>query len=295
FRVPQLGGQFDEPQADASDEAAEAEPTESPLEPGDLISYYIVAEDRGRTAESDLYFIEVQPFERRFSQSSQAGGGGGGGGGGQEDEISRRQKEILVATWNLIRERDEERSSYLDEQQLNDNAQMLAELQRTLAEQARTLASRTRARQLTNQDERIAEFVRSLELAAEAMDPAAERLAEAELNDAVAPEQEALKHLLRAEAQFTDIQVTFTQNGGGGGGGLAGRDLSELFELEMDLEKNQYVTESPVAFDQPQRQAESIDEAIRRLQELARRQENLARQANRRLELTERDRWQQEQ
>src|SRR5690606_30010421 len=183
-----------EPVAESSADA-EATPTEASLESGDLISYYVVAEDRGRSAESDLYFIEVQPFERRFSQSSQAGGGGGGGGGGEQDEIPRRQKEILVATWNLIRERDEEQSSYLDEQQLNDNAQMLAELQRTLAEQARTLASRTRARQLTTQDERIAEFVESLELAAEAMDPAAERLAEVELNDAVAPEQEALQHL----------------------------------------------------------------------------------------------------
>ncbi len=296
FRVPPLGGQFDQPsQESAADEPAAAAPAEVSLEPGDLISYYVYAEDRTRSAESDLYFIEVQPFERRFSQSSQAGGGGGGGGAAQEDEISRRQREILVATWNLIRERDEEQSSYLDEQQLSDNAQMLAQLQRTLADQARTLASRTRARQLTTQDERIAEFVESLELAAEAMDPAAERLAEVELVEAVAPEQEALQHLLRAESMFTDIQVSFQRNGGGGGGGGAGRDLSELFELEMDLEKNQYETESPVAFDQPQQQAENIDEAIRRLQELARRQENLARQANRRQEMTERDRWQQEQ
>src|SRR5690606_33339089 len=138
FGVPQLGGRFDQPSAEAQPDAGAA-PTEARLEPGDLISYYVVAEDRGRSAESDLYFIEVQPFERRFSQGSQAGGGGGGGAGGEQDEIPRRQREILVATWNLIRERDEEQSSFLDEQQLNDNAQMLAEVQRTLAEQARTL------------------------------------------------------------------------------------------------------------------------------------------------------------
>ena len=85
------------------------------------------------------------------------------------DEISRRQKEILVATWNLIKERDEKTSSYLDEQQLNDNAQMLADLQRTLADQARTLASRARARQLTGVDPRIQTFVDNLEQAADAM------------------------------------------------------------------------------------------------------------------------------
>ncbi|HEX5045612.1 MAG TPA: DUF4175 family protein [Gammaproteobacteria bacterium] len=272
-------------------DAAPPVPKTRKLEPGDVISYYAVANDRGREVQTDLFFIEVQPFDRSFTQSSQ-GGGGGGGGGQQQDEISRRQKEILVATWNLIKERNEETSSYLDEQQLHDNAQMLAELQRTLAEQAKTLASRARARQLTGVDPRIQTFVDNLEQAAEAMEPASEKLSDIELQDAVPPEQEALQHLLRAESVFTDIQVSF-QQGGGGGGGLAGRDLSELYELEMDLEKNQYETENaPNSLDSPQ---ESVDEAIAKLQELARRQEELSqRMNNRQAGLTEQDRWQQE-
>jgi hypothetical protein len=259
------------------------------LEPGDVISYYAVATDRGRQVQTDLFFIEVQPFDRSFTQSQQ-GGGGGGGGGQQQDEISRRQKEILVATWNLIKERTEGTSSYLDKQQLNDNAKLLADLQRTLADQARTLASRTRARQLTGADPRIQKFVESLDQAADAMGPAAEQLGNVALDEAVPPEQDALQHLLRAESAFTDIQVAFQQQGGGGGG-AAGRDLNELFELEMDLEKNQYETESPATFDSPQQEQ---DDAIRKLQELARRQEQLANQANRRNGLSEQERWQQE-
>ncbi|HEY3516824.1 MAG TPA: hypothetical protein VGL98_07215 [Gammaproteobacteria bacterium] len=278
-----------EPAGDAA-----ATPQVRPLEPGDVISYYAVAEDRGREVQTDLFFVEVQPFNRNFSQASGGGGGGGGGGQQQQDEISRRQKEILVATWNLIKERSEETSSYLDEQQLHDNAQMLADLQRTLAEQARTLASRTRARGLTGADPRIQKFIEALEQAAESMDPAAEKLADVSLDDAVPPEQDALQNLLRAESMFTDIQVAF-QQGGGGGGGAAGRDLSELFELEMDLEKNQYETESPVSFgDENQSQQEQVDEAIAKLQELARRQEQLADRANSRNGLTDRERWQQE-
>ncbi|HEX7237576.1 MAG TPA: DUF4175 family protein [Gammaproteobacteria bacterium] len=284
----------EKPAAETAGEAAAATPQLRPLEPGDVISYYAVAEDRGREVQTDLYFVEVQPFNRNFSQAS-GGGGGGGGGQQQQDEISRRQKEILVATWNLIKERSEETSSYLDEQQLHDNAQMLADLQRTLAEQARTLASRTRARGLTGADPRIQKFIEALEQAAKSMDPAAEKLADIALDDAVPPEQDALQNLLRAESVFTDIQVAFQQGGGGGGGGMAGRDLSELFELEMDLEKNQYETESQASFDDenasPQ---EKIDDAIRKLQELARRQEQLADQANRRNGLTDRERWQQE-
>ncbi|MDE0360100.1 MAG: hypothetical protein OXI74_02920, partial [Rhodospirillaceae bacterium] len=271
--------------------AEDAADATSGLEPGDLITYYAVAHDRDASERTDLFFVEVQPFERSYTQSMQ-GGGGGGGGGGEQNEISQRQKEILLATWNLIREQ-EQVTGFLDEQQLEDNAAMLSELQRTLADQARTLANRTRARQLTRVDEQIQTFVNSLESAAEAMVPAAERLADLQFDEAVPSEQAALQHLLKAESVFTDIQVSFNQGGGGGGaGGFAGRDLAELFELEMDLEKNQYETESAVSFDTPEAE---FDEAIAKLQELARRQENLARQAGRQQQMTEQERWQQEQ
>jgi hypothetical protein len=277
-------------------ELAADKPTAAPelrkLEPGDVISYYAVAKDRNREVQTDLYFVEVQPFDRSFTQSTQGGGGAGGGGAGQQDEISRRQKEILVATWNLIKERDEETSSYLDKQQLHDNAQMLSDLQRTLADQARTLAARARARQLTGVDERIQQFVQNLEDAADAMKPASENLGDVKLAEAVPSEQDALQHLLRAEDAFTDVQVAFQQGGGGRGGG-AGRDLSELYELEMDLQKNQYETESSAQLDSGGAQ-DKVDEAIKKLQELARRQEQLAQQAQRRNGLTEQDRWQQD-
>ena len=279
------------PQPDQTTPVATEAPTLRRLEPGDVISYYAVAKDRGREVQTDLYFVEVQPFDRSFTQSTQ-GGGGAGGGGQQQDEISRRQKEILVATWNLIREREDGTSSYLDQQQLHDNAQMLADLQRTLSDQARTLAQRARARQLTGVDERIQIFVQNLEQAADAMKPASDNLGEVKLKEAVPSEQAALQHLLRAESAFTDIQVAFQQNGGRGGGG-AGRDLSELYELEMDLQKNQYETESPGQLESGGQ--DKVEDAIKKLQELARRQEQLAQQAQRRNGLSEQDRWQQEE
>ena len=183
------------------------------LEPGDVISYYAVASDRGREVQTDLYFVEVQPFDRSFTQSTQGGGGGGGGGQQQQDEISRRQKEILVATWNLIKERDDKTSSYLDEQQLHDNAQMLADLQRTLADQAQTLASRARARQLTGADPRIQKFVDNLEQAVKAMAPAAEQLGRHRAAEAVPSEQTALQHLLRAEPRSRTSRSRFNSGG----------------------------------------------------------------------------------
>ena len=259
---------------------------EAGLLPGDLISYYLAAEDAKRVVRSDIYFINIQPFERRFSQSQQAPGQQGGQGQ-QQDEISRRQKEIVIANWNLIKERDSEDSRELDK--LRESSEMLSQLQTTLMQQAQTLAQRTRARQLTNADPKFAQFVEYMEQAASFMEPAAIAMQAFELDEAVAPAQQALQFLLRAENLFTDIQVSMGQGGGGGGG--ASRDLAEMFELEMDLEKNQYETGSGAS---GQELDQEIDEAMKKLEELARRQEQLAERAQDRTRASFEQRWQQE-
>jgi len=258
------------------------------LVPGDLISYYAVAGDRENTASTDIFFIDVQPFDRRYSQSQQAGGSMGGQGQ-QQSEISERQKEIIVSTWNLIREQQEGRRS--DPAYVSDNAALLSRVQATLREQVVTLAERTQARQLTASADEIARFVENLEKASEAMLPASERLGEIDLEQAILPEQEALQHLLAAEAVFTDISVSLQANNRGGGGGQAGRDLSEMFEIEMDLEKNQYETGSRATPEPPQQQ---MEETADELEELARRQEQLARNMQRNQQTTAAQRWQQE-
>jgi len=258
------------------------------MSPGDLISYYAVAEDRENSASTDIFFIDVQPFDRRYSQSQQSGGGGGQQGG-QQGEISDRQREIIVSTWNLIREQGEQRRD--DAAYVSDNAALLSRLQNTLRGQVETLAQRAHARQLTASDEEIAIFAEHLTMAGEAMIPAAERLGEMQLEQAMLPEQEALRHLLAAEAVFTDISVSLQANSRGGGGGQAGRDLTEMFELEMDLEKNQYESGSNASPDAPQQE---LDEAADELGELARRQEQLARNLDRNQTPTPAQRWQQE-
>lgn len=259
------------------------------LAPGDLISYYAVAGDREQSASTDIFFVDVQPFDRRYSQS-QMSGGGGQQGGGAGDEISQRQREIIVSTWNLIRETKEQRRG--DADYVPNNAELLSRLQNTLKQQAETLAARTRARQLTASDEQIAEFVENLDKAAAAMVPAAERLAAVDLEDAILPEQEALQHLLRAEAVFTDISVSLQANNrSGGGGGRAGRDLTDMFELEMDLEKNQYETGSRAT---PTSEEQQLDDIGDELEELARRQEQLAERMNRNQTTTPAERWQQD-
>ena len=257
--------------------------------PGDLVSYYGVAKDgTGVSEQTEMYFLQVRPFERNYTQG-QAGGGGGGGMGGENTFLSEKQKEIIAATWNVVR--NQERQS---PDQLREAGEVLSEVQRGLKEQAETLASRVSRRQLSGVNEEFAGLVENLRKAVEAMEPAANELDRQEFQQALSPEQTALQFLLRAEALFRDIQVAFNNGGGGGGGGgSAGRDLSDLFALELDTNKNQYETLQQMSSNQNNAE---LTEAQRKLEELARRQENLARQnRDQRDSMRSASRWEQEQ
>jgi hypothetical protein len=266
--------------------AAQAKSADKKLVPGDLISYYAVARDRKESVQTDLFMVQVQPFERKFLQA-QGGNSDGGGMADEQGAISERQKEILLATWNL--QRSDERGART-QQQLEDSAKMLSELQATLAQQARTLAQRTRARASLEEDERIRTFVESLERAATVMDPAIAHLNTFKLAEAVPFEQQALQQLLRAESAFREVQVSMQQSNAGDGSQQA-RNFTEMFELEMDLEKSQYESESQLSNRNMQK---DLDETIRRLKELAERQEQLAQQRQQDLRTPE-QRWKQEQ
>src|ERR1044072_7972123 len=76
------------------------------LKPGDFISYFAKARDAGSESTSDIYFIEVKPFEMEYKQSQQGGGGQGQGGDQDQNALSRRQKDLIAATHKLIREGD---------------------------------------------------------------------------------------------------------------------------------------------------------------------------------------------
>jgi hypothetical protein len=257
------------------------------LAPGDMISYYAVARDHSQVTQSDMYFINVQPFDRRFSQASAEGGGGGGS---EQQQIAQRQREILVSTWNLLRQKNATSDSPTQAGALRDNAALLGNLQGALASQAKTLADRAQARELAAGDPKITRFVDSMKKAAGAMQPAATQLAATALQSAIAPEQQALQYLMQAASQFTDVQVAM-QRGGDNAGGQSDRDLSQIYQLEMDLHKNQYENGNDAS---PQASDRENDELARRLQSLAQREQQLADQMQHSSQLTPEQRWQQQ-
>jgi hypothetical protein len=260
------------------------------VQPGDVVSLYATAKDNHAEAKTDISFIQVDPFEREFSQSQSGGGGGGGGGGNRaqnQTDISKREKELIAATWKQIN------SKGVTPEAAAATGKLLSEAQMTLKDQALALSARMQSRDLSSANEEFNSFDKDMETAAAGMQPTAEKLKGMKWQDAMPLEQKVLQALLRAEATFRQIEVAFGQRGGGGGGGGggAGRDLASLFDLEMDTQKNQYETAqtgSPA-----EEQAKKVDDALAKLDALAKRQEELAQQQGNQQQ-TFQQRWQQE-
>jgi hypothetical protein len=258
------------------------------LVPGDLVSVYATARDGHSEARTDISFVQVDPFEREFSQSQQNGGGGGGGGGGgnNQTEISKREKELIAATW---KQQNDKSATPKD---AAAQGQFLSDAQRKLRDQVMALSLRMQSRDMSSANQEFTDFDKDMQVAATAMAPSADKLKATQWKDALPLEQKALQALLRAEATFRKIEVAFGQRGGGGGGGgSTGRDLASLFDLELDTEKNQYETSQNSS---PAEQHEKeIQDALAKLDALARRQEDLANQQHNPQQSFQ-ERWQQE-
>src|SRR5262249_53377183 len=184
------------------------------LKPGDFISYYAVARDNseggGRQSTSDIYFLEVRPFDREFRQAQQQGGQGQGDQ--ESNALTRRQREIIAATFRVQREQETYTPKDKDE---NFGAVSLS--QEKLKTDTDALAERIRRRlvdQLQAQKE-FAELVDDLTKASKEMDAAIVTLRAKNAKDSLPPEQRSLQQLLRAEAIFREMQIARGQSGQG--------------------------------------------------------------------------------
>src|SRR5207244_7771942 len=106
------------------------------LVPGDVISYYARAKDFHQSTQTDMYFLEVRPYEMEYRQGQSQGGGGGGGGGGQQADDSanlvRRQKDIIAATFNLLRDSQKKAHGSGDDKSSIEDMKTLAAVQKRL-------------------------------------------------------------------------------------------------------------------------------------------------------------------
>ena len=240
------------------------------LEPGDMVSYYARASDANPfggpgSASTDIYFLQVRPFDREYREADQAAMPGQQGD--SPEGLSEQQREIVSATFKANRDR-----ASTPPAELAENLATISLAQGRLRQQVETLNRRMIQRGVSGSDSTFAKVAAELPLAIQAMQRAEEQLGRRQPSETLPPEQKAMQHLQRAEAAYREVQVSQESPAGGGGGRppSSAEDLADLFELENDRRQNQYET---VQRPQEEQQQQEMDEVMERLKQLASRQQ----------------------
>jgi len=268
------------------------------VRPGDFVSYYVRARDitrgaRSNEGRSDIFFLEVRPYEQEFAlQESQSMAGGGYSG--SIDDLVHAQKQIVVATWKLDRRSVSSGvSSARAPQDVRAIGRSESELLTRTEETASSLRESTMRdprRRLQGRGGDASDGARigqtmpeedAMTRAVEAMGRAVTALDAINTASALPPEMQALNALLEAQALVKRRQVSRQQTAQGGpGNNNRNYDVSTLFDKELQRQQQtSYETRQPSG----QARAggdltEKIRNLARRQDELLKRQEELSRQ-----------------
>ena len=244
------------------------------VDPDELVSYYIFAEDHGpdgqvRRVSSDLYFAEVRPFEEIFRQLEGPPGGKSQSSGSQQqknpmDQLIELQKQIVSATWKLARPPQPNFDT-----KVSESVKIIQESQKKGIEQLESLKERINNPLL----------VPILSIIGERMADADKALGDAIADSSMLPlgvasvaEQGAYQGLLKLRAK--EHLMMKSQQSGSGSSGSSSPSQEQMAQLELDNKQNRYELQRSA-----QKQAESSQReelaVLDRLKELARRQQGI--------------------
>lgn len=246
-------------------------------QPDDLLSYHFWAEDFAsdgavRRSESDMYFAEVRPFEEIFRQGEQPAGGqqqSQGGNAQQAQQLADLQKQIINATWKLIRR---EMGPQLTEPYQSDVEQV--QLSQTSAlEQAGALAGRV---QDAESQEHIENVIKSMQDAITHLSAAQNGPAREPLQPALKAEQAAYQALLKLRArEHNVVRQNQRQRGSARGGARSQQQRFQMQQLDLRNEENRYETQRMAQDQQDSAEERENRQVLNRLRELAQRQHDL--------------------
>ncbi len=237
------------------------------LAPGDLIAYHVRARDAAgdpaRQFTSDIFFMDVRPFEMSYRPSGGGAGGGGGRAGAQQEEtLSAQQRTLVIAMFKLLRDR-----ASMEDQVFEERVSTLNEAQERIRSRVEAIVRRLGARSIVDLNPGYRRMAEELPKAAKSMLEVEALLALIDVQGALPAARFALLHLQRADSAFREVQVAQARQRGGGS---AASDLENLFRLEMDRFRNQYEDIRRGDWRPRDRQ---IDDTLRKLRELAERQQ----------------------
>jgi hypothetical protein len=235
------------------------------VQPGQLISWYLWADDFGpdgkpRRTTSDLYFAEVRPFDEIFRESKAMQSSDSQQQQQDQDGDSQRltdlQKQIISATWKL--QRDPSEPKYTDDTKVVHDSEEQAVTQAG-AGQEKADDPRTKALWAAAADD-LKKAVGHLQDAGKTPEA---------LTPALVSEQSAYQSLLKLQSRETNVA-----RGRGGRGGRGGASQRQLDQLDLTQEQNRYETANQAAPAETPERREQL-QVMNRLQELARRQQDV--------------------
>ncbi|TWU48816.1 hypothetical protein Poly51_47200 [Rubripirellula tenax] len=246
-------------------------------QPDQLLAYHFFATDvdadgNARRTDSDMYFAEVRPFDQIFRQGDPPPSGPPSPpspSAAQADELAELQKEIISATWRVIRDQ----RSLGKNDTFNTSVDLLAESQQEALAKLEELASEL-------SDPRSQAFVdavrSSMTSAAEAIEASRADAKGGKLSKAVPHEQAAYGGLLKLRAREFEVAKAQQKPSQGQSSAAQKKRQQQLDDLELEQDENRYETQSQA---EPSSQEEAAQQEVRQLlsmlRDLARRQEDL--------------------
>ena len=249
-----------------------------------LVNYYFWSEDLDRNGDprrvdGEMFFAEVRPFEEIFREgpamSEQQQQQQQSQGDQKAEELSELQKQIMSATWNVIR-REKQGSIRL---QFGSDVQTILESQQQAFGKAGELRE---SLQDAESLEYLEQVLDEMTLAVGHLEDSMTASDLTKLRQAFQHERKANETLLKLRAREHQI-VKSKQQQSQSSQSASQRNQQEQFEqLQLQEDENRYETEAKAETSEPSEQRETR-QVMNRLEELARRQKD----ANEQLKILE--------
>ncbi len=241
-------------------------------QPGQLLTYFLWADDAGpdgavRRNYSDIYFLEVRPFDEIFRENQSGEPQSAPGSQGQQEspaeKLTELQKQIITATWTLRRQGLRKESTGF----VNDT-RVVHQSQEHAWEQAGELGD-------ASNDPGAHKWVETarteMQQAMDHLEKAATDVSAEPLETALRSEQSAYEALLRLQTR--EYQIAQGQRGQGRGS-RSGRMQRQLNQLQLKASEDRYENQQQAAPQVDEQQREQL-QFLARLKELAQRQQDL--------------------
>lgn len=242
-------------------------------QPRQLVSYYLWAEDAGpkgevRRSMSDMFFADIRHFEDIFREAeAPPAEPGQPQQKGQTDKLVDLVKQIVNATWRIIRDTNAGRTMESAAPDVDVVDQSVGIAQEQIKEGMEEAEDAEIKQALT-------EAWKSLKDAQPPLQQASAEKKRSPLNQALTFEQTALEWLHRAQSREHQVmrQNSPPQQAMSGS---ESQKQNQLMDLEMKQQEQRYEEEKAATEEQTAEQQENL-QVLNRLKELARRQEALA-------------------